>query len=27
LFSKAKIFNFQINWQWAFRYLIVQSKN
>jgi SAM-dependent methyltransferase len=27
LFSKAKIFNFQITWQWAFRYLIVQSKN
>jgi len=27
LFSKAKIFNFRINWQWAFRYLIVQSKN
>ncbi len=23
LFSKAKIFNFQITWQWAFRYLIV----
>jgi hypothetical protein len=27
LFSKTKIFNFQITWQWAFRYLIVQSKN
>lgn len=27
LFSKANIINLKITWQWAFRYLIIQSKN